>query len=121
MLAFWVVEKLDVVKHVLPGLCTVSVCPAPDPFPLEGLEQAFRDCIVSSLRSVSFANMTVPPTAHAGFQIVGLQELLPLMGLAIAIDTAVFKPGLFDQSGQPSVITIGRASAAVELCLILKN
>ncbi len=69
MLAFWVIEKLDVIKDVLPSFCAVPIRPSPDPFPLEELEKAFRDSII----------VTAPPSAHAGFQIVGLQELLPLM------------------------------------------
>jgi len=66
MLAFWVVEKLDLVKHVVPSLSAIIVGPAPDPFPLEELEDAFHDSII----------MTVAPPAHAGCQIVGLQQLL---------------------------------------------
>ena len=72
MLALRVVEELDVVEHV--PSCVVSgwICPPPDPLPFQQLEEALRDGVV----------VTVAATAHAGFQIVLVQERLPFPAIA---------------------------------------
>ena len=69
MFALRVVEKLDVVEHVAPGFFAGFVFLSPDAFAFEQVEEAFGDCIVPA----------VPTSAHAGGQIVLLEELLPLI------------------------------------------
>jgi hypothetical protein len=46
VLAFWVLEHLDVLEHVLPCGIAGQVCAAADAFALEELEEALRDSIV---------------------------------------------------------------------------
>ena len=60
VLALWVVEHLDVVKHVLPCSLARGVCPPPDPLAFQQLEEAFGDGVI----------MAVPAAAHAGIEIV---------------------------------------------------
>ncbi|SFG57789.1 hypothetical protein SAMN04488517_1071, partial [Jannaschia rubra] len=67
--ALGVVECLDVLEHVLPRGLWGRAGPWPDPFPLEKLEEAFRDCAV----------MTISASAHAGFEIVLRQECSPVV------------------------------------------
>ena len=67
MLAFWVVEHLDVIEHVLPCGLPGLVCASADALSLEELEEAFRYCIV----------VAVAAAAHAGLQIVLGKEHLP--------------------------------------------
>ena len=74
MLAFWVVEKFDIIKHILASLDAVPIGLSTDPLPFEELKETLRHSIV----------MTVSATAHAGFQIVHLEELLPLMAGILA-------------------------------------
>ena len=69
MLAFWVVEKLDIIKHVVSGGFPVPVDFPAYPLALQQIEKALCDRIV----------IAITTAAHAGFQIVGLQELLPLI------------------------------------------
>ena len=64
MLALWVVEHLDLVEHILPGLISGFVGPAPYPFAFEQVEEAFCHGIV----------VTVPAPAHGMLQVVMLQE-----------------------------------------------
>ncbi len=68
MLAFWIVEHLDVLEHILPRDHSGQACAAPDAFALQQLEEAFRDCVV----------MTVAPSAHAGIQIMPAERRVPL-------------------------------------------
>ena len=68
MLALRVVEYLDVFEDVLPSFFAGLVCAVADAFPLQELEEAFRDRIV----------MAVPAAAHAGLEIVLAEEQLPL-------------------------------------------
>ncbi len=64
MLAYRVVEHLDVNEHILPGLVAGLVGTAPYPLALEQVEEALDDGVV----------MTVATSAHRVFQLVGLQE-----------------------------------------------
>ena len=64
MLTFWVIEKLDVIEDVCTSLLTGCIGFTPYAFSLEELEEALRHGII----------ITVPPAAHAGFQIVCLEE-----------------------------------------------
>jgi len=43
MLALRIVEHLDVVENILPGLDAGLVSPAPYPFPLEQVEEALQE------------------------------------------------------------------------------
>ncbi len=64
MLAGWIVEHLDVIEHILPSLIAGSICPSPDPFALEQIEEAFGHCVA----------VAVPASAHGVGQIVVPQE-----------------------------------------------
>ena len=57
MLAYRVVEHLDVVEHVAPGIVARQVGTPPDPFTFQKLEEAFGDGVV----------VTIATPAHAGF------------------------------------------------------
>ena len=74
MLAFWVVEELDVIEYVLASLFAVWIGFSSDPFSLQQLEKALGNRVV----------IAVPTSAHAGLQIVGQQEPLPLMAGKLA-------------------------------------
>ena len=64
MLSLWIIEHLDLVEYVLPGLGSGFIVPAPYPFALEEIEEALRDRVV----------MAVAASAHGMFQIVGPEE-----------------------------------------------
>ena len=64
MPSFAIVEHLDIVEHVLPGLGPGLVGSSPYPLALEQIEEAFGDRVV----------MTVPAPAHRVLQVVGLEE-----------------------------------------------
>ena len=68
MLAFWVIEQLDVFKHVASGLISRPVFVPPDFLALQKLKEALSDGIV----------MAIPPAAHGVFQTVFSQEGSPL-------------------------------------------
>ena len=74
MLSFWIIEELDVIKHILPSQLAGGIGSPPDPFLFEKLEKALSNSII----------ITVTPPAHTGFQIVGLKELLPLIAGKLA-------------------------------------
>jgi hypothetical protein len=81
VLALRVVEHLDVVEHVLPCSFAGHVGAAPDAFALEELEEAFGDGPRHGLSDQWRSHgsiVTVPPSAHAGFEIVLTKEHLPL-------------------------------------------
>ena len=69
MLAFWIVKKFDILKHILASLHAVPIDLSVDPLPFEELKETLCHSDV----------MTVSATAHAGIQVVRLKELLPLM------------------------------------------
>lgn len=46
MLSLWGLEHLDVVEQILPGFDTNCVGSAPNPFPLEQIEEALGDRVV---------------------------------------------------------------------------
>ena len=68
MLALWIVEHLDVIEHVLPGVFAGPVGPAPDPLALEEVEETLGDRVV----------MAVAAAAHRMLKIVGAQERSPI-------------------------------------------
>ena len=74
MLSFWIVEKLDVIKYILPSLFAGGVGFSPDPLSFKELEKALRNGIV----------ITVTSPAHTGFQVIVFQELLPLIAGELA-------------------------------------
>lgn len=67
MLAFRIVEQLDVFENVPSCVFAGRVGPTPDPLALQQLEEALRNSVV----------VTVAPSAHAGFQVVLAKERLP--------------------------------------------
>ncbi len=68
MLAFWVVEQLDVFKNTVSRFFAGAVLSPPDLLPLQELKETLGHCIV----------MAVAPTAHRVFQIVFEQERRPI-------------------------------------------
>ena len=74
MTPFQVVEHLDIVEHIPPGFFPAVVDLAPYPCALEQLEEAFRHGIV----------MAVPMKTHACFQVVRLEEVLPVITAELA-------------------------------------
>ncbi len=69
MSAPWIVEQLDIIEHVAAGLLACFVNLSSDPLGFERSEEALRHGIV----------VAVSTPAHAGFQIVILQEGPPLI------------------------------------------
>ena len=63
MLSLWVMEHLDIVRHVLAGLGSGFIDPAPSTFPLEQIKEAIQDRAV----------MTVAAPAHRMLQSVRLR------------------------------------------------
>ena len=82
MLSFWVVEKFDIIKHILTSILAGCVGFSPDPLSFQKLEKAFGNSIIitrpSAPSETSFPG-AISSMAHAGFQVVSLQEFLPLM------------------------------------------
>ena len=64
MAALRVIKKLDLMKYVTPSFFPVNIDLPPDALALEELEETLSDSIV----------IAVSTTAHAGRQIVSLQE-----------------------------------------------
>ena len=64
MLAFWIVEHLDVIEHILPGFGAGLVDAPAYALALEQVKEALGDGIV----------VTVPAPAHRVLQIVRLDE-----------------------------------------------
>ena len=46
MLSLGIVEHLNVVEHILPGIGSGFIGPAPYPFTFEQIEEALRDSVV---------------------------------------------------------------------------
>ena len=74
MFAFAVVKQLDIVKDIAPGFIPCHVSFHFDPLSLEQLKKTLCDRVV----------MTIASTAHASFQTVGFQEVLPIMAAVLA-------------------------------------
>src|SRR5574344_1967060 len=74
MFAFAVVKQLDIVKDIAPGFIPGHVSFLFDPLSLEQLKKTLRARVV----------MTIASTAHASFQTVGFQEVLPIMAAVLA-------------------------------------
>jgi len=74
MPAFRVVEHLDVIEDVPPGLLPVVIGFALDALPLQQLEETLRHGIV----------VTVPTPTHAGYQVMSLQEVPPVVTAELA-------------------------------------
>lgn len=69
MTALGIVEHLNVVEHVLPGVIPGCIGLALDALTLQQLEEAFSDSIV----------VTVSRSAHACFQPMRSQEIAPVL------------------------------------------
>lgn len=63
-----IVEHLDVVEHVPPGILSGFVCSAPDALTLEQVEEAFGNRVI----------VAVPTSAHAVLEIVVLEKRCPI-------------------------------------------
>ena len=74
MLALWIVEHLDVFEHIPSGGSACGISLSPDPLAFQELEEALSDGVV----------VTVPASAHAGFQIMVFQKRLPFMASELA-------------------------------------
>lgn len=68
MLAFRIVEHLDVIEHVGSRVFSGFICPASNTFAFKQVKEALGHGIV----------MAVPATAHTVFQIVVIEKLLNL-------------------------------------------
>ena len=68
VLSLRVVEQLDVFEHVMPRIIARWIGLPPDPFPLQQLEVALGHRII----------MAIAAPAHTGFEIVLMEEGLPL-------------------------------------------
>lgn len=68
MLAFWFVEYLGLVEHILSGFGPGLVGSAPHPFSLEQIEEALGNGVV----------VAIPASAYCVLQIVMLQEGRPV-------------------------------------------
>ena len=68
MPAFGVVEHLDVIEHIGPGILPSAVDLSPDPFTLQQLKKALCHRVV----------MAVTASTHAAKHVVGFQEALPV-------------------------------------------
>ena len=67
VLAFWVVEQLDVFEDIPPSFFACAVFPPSDLLPLQELKEALGHRVV----------VTIAPAAHRMFQIVFAQERGP--------------------------------------------
>jgi len=74
MPAFWIVKHLDVIEDIQPGFLPAAVDFSFDSLTFEQLKKTFCDSVV----------MAVSPPAHAGLQLVGKQEILPVMTAELA-------------------------------------
>ena len=74
MLALWIVEHLDVFEYIAPRGIASGISLSPDPLAFQELKEALGDGVV----------MTVPATAHRGFQIVLTKKRLPFMAGELA-------------------------------------
>lgn len=106
MFAFWVVEELDVIEDVAPGVFAGFVFLAPYLLAFEQVEAALDDRVVPA----------VPTPAHAWGQIVLLKELLPLIAgelgtlVGMHVDLGLwFAPPNGHQEGLRRQIGIGAA------------
>ena len=68
MAPVWIVEALNIIKNVSPGLVSRFIDFLPDPLDLQIGKEAFSNRIV----------MTISLSTHAGLQIVFTQELAPV-------------------------------------------
>ena len=64
-----IIEHLDIVEDVLPGVGSGFVSLPSDPLRLEKMKEALRDSIV----------VTVPTSAHAGHEPVRVEERPPFL------------------------------------------
>lgn len=69
MPTLWIVEHLDVVKDIATGFFSCVVVFSADAFAFKQLEEALGDGIV----------MAVSAPTHALLQIVGFEEVLPIV------------------------------------------
>ncbi len=68
MLSFWIIEKFNIVEHVLPRFFASGVGFPPDPLTFKKMKKTFRHGII----------IAIAAAAHAWFQVMRLKEILPL-------------------------------------------
>jgi hypothetical protein len=68
VLAFWIIEHLNIIENILSGFITRFIDLAADTLSFEQIEEAFDDSVI----------VTVPSAAHRMFKIVSLQESRPV-------------------------------------------
>ena len=73
--ALTVAEHIDVAGNICSCRLSVRIHPALDSFSLECLKDTFGDRII----------MAVTPSTHAGYQVVCLQEFLPVIPCILTI------------------------------------
>lgn len=72
--ALGVVKHLDVIEDILPGVLPRGVNLSLDALALEQLEEALGHRVV----------VAIAPPAHAALEVMGLQEVLPVMAAELA-------------------------------------
>ena len=74
-----VIKHFDIIEHITPCLLAVGIDPSAYPLPLEQLEETLSHSIV----------MAVATSALAGYQVVCLQEMLPVVTAELATLTGL--------------------------------
>jgi hypothetical protein len=74
-----VIKHFDIIEHITPCLLAVRTDPSAYPLPLEQLEETLSHSIV----------MAVATSALAGYQVVCLQEMLPVVTAELATLTGL--------------------------------
>jgi hypothetical protein len=74
-----VIKHFDIIEHITPCLLAVRTDPSAYPLPLEQLEETLSHSIV----------MAVAASALAGYQVVCLQEMLPVVTAELATLTGL--------------------------------
>jgi hypothetical protein len=76
-----VIKHFDIIEHITPCLLAVGIDPPAYPLPLEQLEETLSHSIVIV--------MAVATSALAGYQVVCLQEMLPVVTAELATLTGL--------------------------------
>ena len=69
MPALWIVEHLDVIEDILPGLGTCGIDLSTNALALDELEEAFSNSVI----------VAVTAPAHVLLQIIGIEEIAPVI------------------------------------------
>jgi len=74
MPALWIVEHLDVIEDILPGIGTCCIGLSTNALTLDKLEEAFSNSVIVAVTS----------PAHALLQIVSIEEIAPVVAAELA-------------------------------------